>query len=150
MSNEDVSSLPVIREMPIVDAETWRALREEMGRGDVEDYFLGKIGGEFVKANPAQREVYESVLRDAEPRETDDLGVPKDPDLTSATVLTVWRVLNMQARKNGYQLPQLPSAINPLPALREFIPRASGSELRLMDIAYRELLRAEPRYRRNY
>jgi hypothetical protein len=134
MSREEFGSLPVIKRMPIVKSETWRTLRDESDKGG-SSYFWS-LGANLVRKNPEHRELYEEVLRDGRPPET--------PDATNATVLLILRILGMQANKDGYQLPQIPSPINPLPALREFIPRGDGTEFGLIDVAYGELIRTNP------
>lgn len=55
----------------------------------------------------------------------------------------------MQAKSEGNHLPQIPSPINPLPALRGFILLAQGDESRLIDIAYDEILKTNPIIRRD-
>jgi len=134
MRSEEAKNLPIITKMPIVKPETWRTLNGEWER-DVEGYLLS-LGADFANANPQHKEVYENALRDARFSEV--------PDATSATVLLVLRALDMQAKSDGYQLPQIPSPINPLPALREFIPRAQGKALKLINIGYDELIKTNP------
>lgn len=134
MTSEEAKSLPIVTEMPIIKPKVWQILLNERENGG-ERYFWS-LGADLVKANPQHREAYEEALRDPRPSET--------PDATSATVLLVLRALDMQAKSDGHQLPQIPSPINPLPALREFIPRAQGEESKLIDIAYDDLLKKNP------
>ena len=134
MSSEEVKSLPIATEMPIIKSQVWQTILKEREHGK-EGYFWS-LGADLARANPQHREAYEEALRDPRPSET--------PDATSATVLLVLRALDVQAKSDGYQLPQVPSPINPLPALREFIPRAQGDESKLIDIAYNELLKKNP------
>lgn len=134
MFNEKAKGLPIIVEMPIIKPQVWQTLRNEWEHGG-EKYFWS-LGANLVKANPQHRKAYEEAIREARH--------PNTPDATSATVLLVLRALDMQAKSDGYQLPQIPSPIDPLPALKEFIPRAQGEESILIAIAYRELLKTNP------
>lgn len=134
MSKEEVASLPIITEMSIIKPQIWQSLRNERENGG-EGYFWS-LGANFVRANPQHGEAYGEALRETKP--------PEAPDATSATVLLVLRALDMQAKNDGFKLPSIPSPINPLPALKDFILRANGDESRLIDIAYDDLLRANP------
>lgn len=133
-ASEETKRLPVITRMPVVTPGILQALREERGHGG-ETYFWS-LGADLARGHSQHRETYEQALRNPTPPET--------PDATSATVLLVLHALDMQAKNEGYQLPEIPSPINPLPALREFIPRSNGTELGLINIAYTELIRTNP------
>lgn len=134
MSREEATNLPIITKMPVIEPQLWQTLCDEMNRSG--DGYFRLLGAKLARKNPQHREAYERALREAKS--------PGTPDATSAIVLLVLRALEMQAKNDGYQLPQIPSPINPLPALREFIPQAEGEELKLINIAYDKLLKTNP------
>lgn len=133
---EAKEDLPVITQMPIVSSETWEALCVEMKQK--EKFFLS-LGADLVRENPQHRKSYEETLRNG--------NSPSEiPDVTNAVALLIWRALDIQAKRDGYQLPEIPNPVNPLSALVEFIPqiRSKEWELDLIDIAYNEILRTNP------
>ncbi len=136
MTNEEAKSLPIIRKMPVISLEVWQTIRKELDQSGERYYW--SIGADLVKTSPEHKDAYEEALRDTKP--------PEIPDATMATVLLVLRALEVQARNDGYQLPEIPSPINPLPALGEFIPRSKGKMSTLIDIVYGELVRDNPVY----
>lgn len=136
MLSEEAKSLPTIAEMPVITPKVWETLRSEMDHGGGGEKFFWSLGADFVRVNPQHRKTYEETLKNARPSET--------PDATAAVVLLVLRALDMQAKNDGFQLPEIPNPINPLPALRKFIPQSQGEEWKLIDAAYNELLRMNP------
>ena len=134
MDSEKARGLPVVTEMPIITSQIWQSLLREMEAGG--DGYFWSLGADLTRANPEHREAYEEALRNSKPSEV--------PDATMATVLLVLRALDLQAKADGYQLPEIPSPIDPLPALQKFILRAQGEEFKIIDIAYEELLKENP------
>lgn len=132
MFSEEAKSLPVITEAPVIKAETWDKLRIEMEQGGYQ--YFWSLGAKMVANNPQHRLAYEEALR-SDPPET--------PDATRAMVLLVLRVLDMQAKNDGYRLPEIPSPINPRPALRYHMA-ISNNISELIDIAYADILRTNP------
>jgi hypothetical protein len=130
---QGAENLPIITKMPIINPEVWETLYSQTGQGK---NFYWLLGSDLVKANPQHRQAYEETLREGKSPET--------PDATSAVVLLVLRALDIQAKNDGHRLPEIPNPIDPLPALREFIPHAKGSESELIDIAYNEILKTNP------
>lgn len=131
--SEKDKKLPIIRKMPIIQQKVLDALRVEMDQGG-DNYYWG-LGAKIAEGNPQHREAYEKSKQEKP---------PETPDATKGIVLLVWRALEMQAENDGYRLPEVPSPISPLPALRKFIPQAKGSAVELIDIAYNELLKTNP------
>lgn len=136
--NDPTKDLSVIREMPVVSKKTWERLRSQF-RADQKGTMLWSIGADIVRKNPDHKEAYEEALRDTER--------PEFPDATSGIFLLVHEALKMQAEEEGHKLPELSSPVNPMPALREFMPRIRNRqewEIELMDIAYGEILNTNP------
>ncbi len=133
MEPSEPKDLPFITRMPIIKPEVLdmlRAERERAGRG-----YFWRVGAEFVRENPSQAEAYKDALR-AEP--------PTTPDATSAAFLWVWQALEVQARMDGFRLPQMPKTVNPSPALRDFMRRSDGTDLHVINMAYDALLKINP------
>lgn len=134
MSAEEAKGLPIITRMPVIKPEVLHVLRVEREQSGETYFWL--LGANLVRAHPQHKKTYEQALRNPKP--------PEAPDATSAAVLLVLHALDMQAKNDGFQLPPIPSPINPLPALREFMLRVQGVESKLIDLAYDELLKTNP------
>lgn len=134
MSVEETNKLPTITSMPVVKPEVQESLRLEREQGG-EQYFWS-LGASLVRGHAQHRDSYEQALRD--PKQ------PEAPDATSAAVLLVFHALDIQAKNEGYQLPEIPSPIDPLPALKELIPISNDSELGLIEVAFQEILKTNP------
>ncbi len=134
MSTEEAKRLPIITRMPVIKPEVLLAIRDEREHGGETYFWL--LGADLARGHSQHREIYEQALRDPNP--------PEAPNATMATVLLILHALDMQAKNDGFQLPDIPSPINPRPALREFIPRSNGTELGLIDVAYEEVLKTNP------
>ena len=133
MSPEEGKTLPLITSMPVVKPEVLETIRGERQQG-TGNYFL-MLGANLARENPQQRKAYEDALR-AEP--------PKTPDATSAAVLLVLRALYLQARDDGFRLPEIPREINPSPALMRLWPQSDRTEFGVISVAYEDLLRKNP------
>ncbi len=133
MAPEGPRTLPIIIRMPIIKPEVLETLRVEREQGG-ERYFWS-LGAAFAEENPQHRMGYEEAVR---------TGPSTTPDATSGTVLFILRALELQARNDGFQLPQMPRSIDPSPALRGFMRRSDGTDLDAINMAYDELIRTNP------
>lgn len=132
---ERKKSLPLIQEMPTIRPETWEAVWQQFSRhGEAYGFILQS---EFAKDNPNQREAYRKMLAEEPYREW-------TPNATSFGFLITWEALRREASRLGARLPDLPSKVNPVPALEQLRPEVRQNPRGILRLAFSEIRRVSP------